>query len=80
MVPLTWMCPIRFESTTGALGEEGPRTSEHLFRREFDSLSFPTSVTTSLFSPVEQQSTGVSGITLYCIPQRIAVLRELSKQ
>lgn len=67
---------IRFESRTAAVGGEGPRTSEHLFRHELDSLSLP-SFTTSLFSTVGRQSTGVSGITLYCIPYGIHVLREL---
>lgn len=65
----------RFESRTAALGGEGPRASEDLFRHELDSLSLPISPTTSLLSPVEQQSTAVSGITLYCIPHGIVVLR-----
>lgn len=46
---------IRSESRAGGLGEEGPRTPEHLFRHELDSLSRPWSLTTSLFSPVEWQ-------------------------
>lgn len=54
----------RFVSWTAAPGDEGPRTSEDLLRHELDSLFLPMSLTTSLFSPVEQQSTVESRITL----------------
>lgn len=55
---------IRFEPRAGALCGEGLRTSELLFRHELDPLSLLKSLTTSLFSPVARQSTGVSEITL----------------
>lgn len=63
----------RFESTTAALGDGGSRTSEDLFRHGLDSLSAPTSLTTSLFSPAEQQSAAASGITPCHIPRGIDV-------
>lgn len=51
-----WSLATRFESTTAAPGDGGSRTSEDLFRHGLDSLSAPTSLTASLFSPAEQQS------------------------
>lgn len=66
---LSWLClTTRSESRTVALGGEEPSTFADLFRHEFDSLSRPESLTTSLFSPAEKQSTVASGITPHSIP------------